>query len=229
MKESSCDSQAGGVSALTDSAWYAAYTRSRHEYRVRDYCLERGLEAFLPSYRRWRRWSDRRVQIEMPLFPSYVFVRLDEVQRQRAVQAPGFLWFVHGQSGPVRVADDELEAIRRLLASGLDFDPMPSAEVGDQVEIVSGAMRGCRGRLLRKDHGAIIMAVAAIQGGIRVCLPDSSWVRVSRGSRSDRPAVTMSRESRRRSPTEAPSPPAATFHPSHHSNISVSIAGHSPS
>ena len=156
--------------------WLAAYTRPRHEEKVKQYCEERGIEVFLPCYRTWRRWSDRKKQLSLPLFPSYLFVRPQGEQRQRAVQAPGFLWFVHNRSGTVRVDAGELGAIRALLSSGLEFDPLPVAQLGDEVEVVAGALRGTRGRLLHKEAGRIVLMVSAIHGGVRVTLPDPSWI-----------------------------------------------------
>jgi transcription antitermination factor NusG len=180
VQESPWDSQAGGVALKGQGApvWLAAYTRPRHEDKVKQYCEERGIEVFLPTFKSWRRWSDRKVQITAPLFPSYAFLQLDALQRRRAMQAPGFRWFVHNRTGPVRVSVEELHAIRGLLVSGLAFDPLPQAELGDEVEIVTGAMRGCRGHLLNKDEGAgrIVLSLSAVQGLVRVTLPDPSWI-----------------------------------------------------
>lgn len=173
-----CDSQAGGVPSAANQAgvWLAAYTRPRHEQQVRQYCEDRGFEVFLPTYQSWRRWSDRKKLLALPLFPSYIFLRLTDADRSRVVQAPGLLWFVHNRTGPVAVDGQELLAIRRLLTSGLQFDPLPGVQVGDEVEIIAGALRGCRGFLLRKDGGAIVLRVSAVDAGVRVHLPDPSWV-----------------------------------------------------
>ncbi len=136
------------------------------------------MESFLPLYRSWRHWSDRRVQLDLPLFPSYVFLRATVEQRRQAVMAPGFLSFVRTSEGPVSVAATELQAIRKALDSGLQFDPMPEAQLGAPVEVVRGPLRGCRGFLLRKDEQAIALLVTAIAGGVRLALPDASWIRV---------------------------------------------------
>jgi len=143
---------------------------------VQQYCRSHGIAAFWPCYRSWRQWSDRRKLLLAPLFPSYVFIRPDSGQLALVPRAPGLLWVVHNRIGPVVVDPLELDAIQRLLQSGLAFDPLPNAAVGDEVEIVRGAMRGCRGWLLSKQVGRIALRVAAIQGGIRVYLPDPSWV-----------------------------------------------------
>lgn len=102
---------------------------------------------------------------------------MNENVRQQVVQAPGFLWFVHSSRGPVRVDERELAAVRRLLESGLQFDPLPNIQVGDEVEVVGGAMHGCRGHLHRKDANAIILLVSAVNGAIRVSLPAASSLR----------------------------------------------------
>ncbi len=163
--------------ATAPAPWLAAYTRARFEEKFRSYCEAQGIEAFLPSYLSWRRWSDRKKLLHLPLFPSYVFVRVGEGERRGAVRAPGFLWFVRNHSGPVQVEEGELEAVRRVLTSGLAYDPLPDAQLGDDVEVVTGALRGCRGRLLSKSGNAIVLLVTAIQAAVRVSLPDPSWVR----------------------------------------------------
>lgn len=177
MEEAPCDLQAGGVAGGGCSApWLAVYTRPRHEQKVQQYCRSHGIAVFWPCYRSWRQWSDRRKLLLAPLFPSYVFIRPDIAQLALVPRAPGLLWVVHNRSGPVAVDSLELEAIQRLLQSGLAFDPLPNAAIGDEVEIVRGAMRGCRGWLLSKQVGRIALRITAIQGGIRVYLPDPSWV-----------------------------------------------------
>jgi transcription antitermination factor NusG len=158
--------------------WLAAYTRPRHEEKVKQYCDERGIETFLPCHQSWRRWSDRRKLLQMPLFPSYVFLRPQlQQQRQRAVQAPGFLWFVHNSEGPITVDQHELAAIRVALGNGLKLDPLPNIAVGDAVEITRGALRGFRGFLLCKEDGVVSLRVSAVHGAVRVTLPDPTWVR----------------------------------------------------
>ncbi|MGH9471722.1 MAG: transcription termination/antitermination protein NusG [Terriglobales bacterium] len=178
VPDSSCESEAGCVAdAPADStAWWVAYTKPRHEERVRQYWDRCSLETYLPRYQSWRVWSDRRVVIQLPLFPRYVFVRLARPQSGCAVQAPGFLGFVRNAMGPVEVHPHELYAIRDLLASGLQWDPLPNVEVGDEVEITNGALRGCRGKLLRKDRCEIALVVGAINGGVRIKVPDPSWL-----------------------------------------------------
>ncbi len=157
--------------------WLAIYTKPRFEQRVANYCSERGCRIFLPTYQSWRQWSDRRKLLRLPLFPSYVFANVNAEEQRRVMQAPGFLWFVKSRQGLVEVDAEELHAVERLLESGLSFDPLPEVHVGDEVEITSGALKGCHARLLLKEPGAMALVVTAIQSGVRVRLPDPSWVR----------------------------------------------------
>src|ERR1700687_5371706 len=69
--------------------WYVAYTRANHEKRVTEQLLQRSVDHFLPLYESVRRWKDRRVTLQLPLFPGYVFVRLALCDRLKILQVPG--------------------------------------------------------------------------------------------------------------------------------------------
>src|ERR1700732_4829790 len=77
---------AGGVEAFLQPRWYAAYTRANHERRVADQLAEREVEHFLPQYESIRKWKDRKVPLQRPLFPGYVFVHLALRERLRVLQ-----------------------------------------------------------------------------------------------------------------------------------------------
>src|SRR5690348_15368650 len=78
----------------TDANWYALYTCARHEKSVARQLDERSINCFLPLYRSWHRWADRRKQVELALFPGYVFVRIDPRERLRVLQLPGVVRLV---------------------------------------------------------------------------------------------------------------------------------------
>src|ERR1700693_3236672 len=80
--------------------WYAAYTCTHHEKRVAQQLDERQVENFLPLYRSVRRWKDRRKELQLALFPSYVFVRMDIRDRLRVLQLPGIVNFVSFGGAP---------------------------------------------------------------------------------------------------------------------------------
>ena len=93
-----------------ESRWYAAYTCANHEKRVREQLEQRSVESFLPLYETVRRWKDRRVRLQLPLFPGYLFVRMAVVDRLRVLQVPGVVRLVgfSGQLAPL--PDEEIES-----------------------------------------------------------------------------------------------------------------------
>ena len=70
-------------------AWYAIWTRSRHEQVVREQLERKGYEAFLPTITKWSRWKDRKKKIDWPLFPGYCFARFDTKERLPILKCTG--------------------------------------------------------------------------------------------------------------------------------------------
>lgn len=138
---------------LTGSAstagWLACYTRSRHEKRSAAVLEERGFEVFLPLIVRISQWKDRRKEIAVPMFPSYVFCRAELQQMHELVAVPGIVTIVRAGVRPVVVPDDDIENIRRFaraLQNGGDVPPpAPFLEAGRRIEIISGPFEGIRG------------------------------------------------------------------------------------
>src|SRR5713101_1297190 len=143
--------------------WYAAYTCAKHEKRVSTELGMRKVENFLPIYSSVRRWKDRRVRLELPLFPGYVFVRLALRDRLRVVQIPSVVRLVGFNGHPAPLPDDEMEALRNGLARGLRVEPHPYLTVGRRVRIVSGPLKGIEGMLVRKKGALrLILSINAI-------------------------------------------------------------------
>ena len=133
-----------------EARWYAAYTCANHEKKVREQLEQRSVEAFLPVYETLRRWKDRRVQVEMPLFPGYVFVRLALVDRLRVLQVPSVVRLVGFNGHPSALPDEEFEALKKGLTCGVRAKPHPFLTVGRRVRIKSGPLEGRQGILLRR-------------------------------------------------------------------------------
>src|SRR5260370_20053729 len=130
--------------------WYAASTFANHEKRVAGQVHGRAVEHFLPLYSSVRRWNDRRVQLQMPLFPGYVFVHLALRDRLRVLEIPSVARLVGFGGPPVALPDDEMEAMRIGLASQLRAEPHPYLKVGRRVRVVGGPLAGLEGRITRK-------------------------------------------------------------------------------
>src|SRR5216683_2968155 len=134
--------------------WYAAYTCAKHEKRVSTELGMRKVEHFLPLYSSVRRWKDRRVTLERPLFPGYVFVRLALRDRLRVQTIPGVARLVGFGQTPAALPDEELEALRTSLRSGIRAVPHPLLTVGRRVRVKSGPLAGLQGILVKRKNRA---------------------------------------------------------------------------
>jgi len=134
--------------------WFAVYTCSRHEKRVAQHLTEREIEHFLPLYRTQHKWRDgSRVTLDLPLFPGYVFVRIERRDRARVLSVPGALAVVGGTGGePAAVPDAAIDSLRMGLAQHL-VEPHPLLTVGQRVRIRSGAFAGMAGVVTRRKSG----------------------------------------------------------------------------
>jgi transcription antitermination factor NusG len=147
-----------------EARWYAAYTAARHEKRVAEQLRERGIESFLPLYSSVRRWKDRRVRLQLPLFPGYVFVHTPLAERLRVLQLPGVVRMVGFNGLPVALPDSEIEALRRGLADERRVEPHPYLTVGRKVRIKNGPLAGAEGILVRKKKSLrVVISLDLIQ------------------------------------------------------------------
>jgi len=134
----------------------AVWTRSRHEKVVTDHLVGKDIEVFLPLVTVPSTRRDRRVMVDVPAFPCYLFVHLDRVDGSR-------IYDVKTTRGVVRilgpsptdysiVPDDQIEAVRTLVMSRLRVDPFPYLKVGARVRVRSGPLKGLEGTLVRKKN-----------------------------------------------------------------------------
>jgi transcriptional antiterminator NusG len=150
-------------------AWYAVWTRSRHEQAVREQLERRGLEAFLPTITKWSRWKDRRKQVDWPLFPGYCFARFDGGDRLTVLKCSGVVNIVSFDGDIAPIPEPEIDGIRRLIETDLQFDPCPLIREGMMVEVTHGPLKGVVGRLVRKGtHARLILSVELIGQAVSV-------------------------------------------------------------
>jgi len=155
--------------ALCKPRWYAAYTSANHEKRVAEQLVVRDVVHFLPVYESVRRWKDRRVTLQMPLFPGYVFVRMALRDRLQVQQVPGVAHLVGFDGTPAALPDEEIEALRASLESGVRAEPHPYLTVGRRVRLKSGPLAGMQGILLRrKGNFRVVISIELIQRSLIV-------------------------------------------------------------
>lgn len=154
---------------MSTVSWYAAYTCSRHEKRVAEQLQERGIEHFLPLYRSVRRWKDRKKELELVLFPGYVFIRLDLADRLRILQLPGVVRFVSFNGQPAALPRDDIEGLRSGLLHNLVAEYHPFLKVGRRVRVISGPLSGAQGILVRRRNDSrLVISIEAIMRSVAV-------------------------------------------------------------
>jgi len=152
---------------FVESRWYAAYTSPRHEKWVAGQMDDNRIECFLPTYRSVRRWKDRRKQLDLPLFPGYVFVRIPLKDRLQVLRLPGVVQLVSFQGKPAPLPQREIDALRHGTLAHAELAPHPYLKVGRRVRICSGPMMGVEGILTRrKDSFRVVIAIELIMRSV---------------------------------------------------------------
>jgi transcription antitermination factor NusG len=150
--------------------WFAVYTSPRHEKRVGQYLRQKEIEHYVPLYQARRKWRDgSKVTVDLPLFPSYVFVRIDRRERVRVLQVPGVLSLVEGTGRePASLPNAEIDALR----TGLFLrhaEPHPLLTVGQRARIRSGALAGMVGIVVRQKNSLrVVLTMDLIQQSVAV-------------------------------------------------------------
>lgn len=162
-----------GVVSLPASSieprWYAAYTCANHEKRVAAELHARTVEHFLPVYSSVRRWKDRRVKLDLPLFPGYVFVRLVLRDRLRVLEIPSVVKLVGFNGKPAPLPDEEMEILRSGLSCDMCVEPHPFLTVGRHVRITGGPFAGLEGVLKKKRNSMrVVVSLSLIQRSVAV-------------------------------------------------------------
>jgi transcription antitermination factor NusG len=139
-------------STYYEPLWYVASTSANHEKHVTEQLGLRKVEHFLPLYNSVRRWKDRRVTLAIPLFPGYVFVRLALRDHLQVLQVPGVAKLVGFNGLPAALPQEEIDALRTSLASGVRVEPHPYLTAGRRVRVKSGSLAGLEGILVRRKN-----------------------------------------------------------------------------
>jgi transcriptional antiterminator NusG len=149
--------------------WFAAYTNSHHEKRVASHFGERQIESFLPLYSVLHRWKNRcEVDLDLPLFPNYVFVHIDPRERVRVLEVPGVLSLVGFGRTLAPLSDFEVESLRSCVGQR-KIEPHPYLVIGERVRIKAGPMAGMEGVLVRKKSNyRVVLALDVIMQCVAV-------------------------------------------------------------
>ncbi len=151
-------------------SWYVLYTRSRYEKFASQELTRKGVDTFLPIRRVTRHWSDRKKIIEEPLFRGYLFVHIPIRERLAVLRTSGVVGFVgKSQLNPIKVPEQEILSVRRLVEQEIQVDPFPYLKNGNRVYIRSGPFKGIEGFIIRKDkHCRLVISLNLLRQSLSI-------------------------------------------------------------
>lgn len=142
--------------------WYALFLRCNHERQVAAHLNGLQMEHFLPCYNSVRQWKDRRVKLEIPLFPGYLFVRLPLRERMKVLTIRQVVSLVGKKNSPSPISDEEIAWIRAGVEHG-NAAPHEYLEAGQRIVITDGVMCGMEGILLTvRSHARVVISLQSI-------------------------------------------------------------------
>ncbi|MCH7415380.1 UpxY family transcription antiterminator [Belliella sp. R4-6] len=158
---------------MTELNWFVLYTTSRAEKKVAQRLEEKGLEVFLPMIEELRQWSDRKKKVKKALFNGYLFVKTRKTEFWDVLQVPGAVKFVNFSGEHAIVREVEINAIKRILETGVAVETDNSEiEPGEKVSIIGGALEGMSGECVNKaNKDYFIIRIPGINQNLLVNIP----------------------------------------------------------
>ena len=156
---------------LGDSSWYAIQTLPRHEKKIAAELHQKSIKSFLPLVTEKHQWSDRRVSVNTPLFPGYVFVRItqDQSSRVAVLRTVGVRNFVgmRGMGDPI--PDSQIDGVQAIVSKGVPFSSSTFINVGQRVRVRGGSLEGVEG-IVTSVNGdkSLVISVDLIQKSLAI-------------------------------------------------------------
>ncbi len=162
--------------------WYALYVQPRKEKVVHRELQKRDFECYLPLKKEIRKWADRKKQVELPLFTSYVFVKIDEYKQWDVLQVPGAVKFIWFGGKAVPIPEHQIESIKILIARDIAFELIPQQiRKGDLVRIKEGPFECLVGTVLRNDNKTrFLISVNSIGTDIRLEIGEEDLISIEK-------------------------------------------------
>ena len=156
--------------------WFAILARSGREKYATMLLENGGFECFLPIGKSTRKWSDRTKEIEVPLFPGYLFCRMNPNDRLPVLTTPGVIQIAGIGKMPIPVEEHEIAAVRQIEKSGLSATPWPYLRIGNTAKIEEGPLRGVTGIVVKiKSALKLVLSIELLQRSIAVEI-DRNWI-----------------------------------------------------
>jgi transcription antitermination factor NusG len=157
--------------------WFAIHVRSNFEHMVSSQLEAKGFTVFLPQYRARRRWADRVKILDRPLFPGYLFCRLDCASPLPVLTTPGVASIVGAGKTPIPVDPGEIAAVQAVIASGVAAQPYPFLKAGQSIYLERGPLAGLEGIIVSlPNEYRLVVSVSLLQRSLSVEV-DRDWIR----------------------------------------------------
>ena len=155
--------------------WYVLYTKSRNEKLVAEKLSGLGIEVYCPMLKTKRKWTDRVMTVEVPLFSSYCFVRLEEHERSRVFSVPGVVRYLFWLKKPAIVRDCEIEAIQHMLQThDHHLIKMEKYEPTSEVVISTGAFANAKGKVVNQQGRILTISIASMGIILKIDLSETT-------------------------------------------------------
>lgn len=157
---------------INSKRWYVFYTYPKFERKVYEYLLKDNYEPFLPLHWVVRQWSDRKKRLEVPLFPNYIFIKIERNKIFEVLQTPKLISCVTFNRTPAFLRQKEVESIQQIVENDYPFEVSPNLSIGDSVVITGGALTGMEGILVEeKGNHRFALKIESLNQSVIVNIP----------------------------------------------------------
>jgi transcription antitermination factor NusG len=170
--------------------WFALSVNVRHEKVVSELLRNKGLETFLPLYKRRHQYAHRFREFELPLFPGYLFCHTFLTRRLPIMTTPGVIKIVGAGRIPIPVDTNEITSLKKVVEAGVAMSPHHFWQSGQIGRISSGPLTGVEGIVVKsKQSTRLVLCITLLQRAVMLeidsnCVALVSNASVAAGNRS---------------------------------------------
>lgn len=161
------------VSSLHEKKWLVIYTRPRWEKKVDKLLKEKGIESYCPLREVVNQWADRKKEVSLPLFSSYIFVNVDLYDQANVLYTLGVMGYVYYMGKPAVVRSTVIEQIKDNLANYKDLEivNLHGVSIGDTVKIKCGVLTNQLGKVIQIQGKNVLMVFDTINCALVTRVP----------------------------------------------------------
>lgn len=155
------------------SSWYAIYVNVKHEKKVVKKLLEKDIIAYAPIVKKLQQWSDRKKWVEFPMLSGYVFVNIEDSDKEIVLNCPGVFSFIKFNNKEAKIKDSEIAILKSIEKCGYDIvTEVEGLNIADEVEIIQGTLKGLKGTIVQLHNGNYVqIQLQSLHQSIKIKLP----------------------------------------------------------